>query len=64
MGVSPQSLEKTGTLKGSTLDQSAKTLKKGDGSDMSLRRMFLLFASLCGTSCNRLLGSETSDGLG
>ena len=38
MGVSPQSLEKTGTLKGSTLDQSAETLKKGDGSGTSSRR--------------------------
>jgi hypothetical protein len=29
LGVSPQSLEKTATLEGSTLDQSTKTLKKG-----------------------------------
>jgi hypothetical protein len=29
LGVSPQSLEKTVTLEGSTLDQRTKTLKKG-----------------------------------
>ena len=38
LGASPQSLEKTGNLKGSALDQSTKSLKKRDGGGTSSRR--------------------------
>ncbi len=38
-GASPQSLEKTGNLKGSALDQVTETPKRGNGGGTSSRRM-------------------------